>query len=216
MGKGGRRSEVIVPHFIGYGEIGKRAGEFLREYHPSLELPIPIERIVEFGLGLDIVPMPNLYTNFRINGFLTADRTAVYVDERQYLFYPEKYRFTLAHEVGHLVLHGGFYADINGKNLDEYIEYIGCMGEETLDRFEVQSNLFAEQVLVPERELLRVTSEVIEQHAEELEKIGASNQVILPYISNFIAKVFEVSPAVIECSINHLEDGLTLTETRPL
>jgi len=203
---------VIVPHYIKYGEIGERAGEFLREYHSSLELPIPIERIVEFGLELDIVPMPNLYTDFRINGFLAYDCSAIYVDERQYSFYPEKYRFTLAHEVGHLILHGAHYKDMSWKNLDEYIESIMNMDRETLDRFEVQSNLFAEQVLVPERELWQVTREVINRHSKELKEIGASERVALPYISKIIAKSFEVSPAVIECRIIHMEDGFDMLD----
>jgi hypothetical protein len=207
---------VIVPHFIRYGEIGEKAGEFLKKHHPSLDLPIPIERIVEFGLGLDIVPMPNLYTDFRINGFLAFDCSAIYVDERQYSFYSEKYRFTLAHEVGHLILHGGYYKDMSWKNMDEYIESIMNMDRERLDRFEVQSNLFAEQVLVPERELREVTREVIKRYSKELEKIDASERVILPYISIIIAKTFEVSPAVIECCINHMGIGLSLTEDRSL
>lgn len=86
---------MIVPRFLGYSEIGNRAAEFLKKYHPSRELPIPIERIIEFDLGLDIVPMPNLHADFRINGFLSVDCSSVYVDETQYSLYPEKYRFTL-------------------------------------------------------------------------------------------------------------------------
>ena len=90
------------------------------------------------------------------------------------------------------------------------------MDQESLDRFEVQSNLFAEQVLVPERELLGMIKDVIRRHAKELEMIGAGERVVLPYVSKIIAKTFEVSPAVIECRINHMGIGLTLTETGPL
>jgi len=46
-----------------------------------------------------------------------------------------------------------------------------------------------------------------------LEMIGAGERVVLPYVSKIIAKTFEVSPAVIECRINHMGIGLTLTET---
>ena len=52
---------MIEAPFLGYEDVGKKAAEFLRKYHPTLELPVPIEKIVEFSLGLDIVPMPNLY-----------------------------------------------------------------------------------------------------------------------------------------------------------
>ena len=157
---------MIVPHFMSYREIGERAEEFLCNYHPSQKLPIPIERIIEFDLGLDIVPLPNLYTDFRISGFLAFDRSAIYVDEKQFSFYPEKYRFTLAHEVGHLILHGECFEEISWNNLDEYIDSIMSLDREMLDRLEVQGNLFAEQVLVPERVLLKVILDVIDEHGE--------------------------------------------------
>ena len=203
---------MIVPHFMSYREIGEKAEEFLCKYHSSQKLPIPIERIIEFDLGLDIVPLPNLYTDFRINGFLSSDCSAIYIDERQYSLYPEKYRFTLAHEVGHLILHGDCYAEIRWENLSEYIECILSRDRETLDRLEVQGNLFAEQVLVPERELFRVIIECIGEHAKELAEIGASSRVALPYISKFISKHFEVNPSVIECRINHVEDWFSNLE----
>ena len=47
---------------------------------------------------------------------------------------------------------------------------------------------------------------------KELVEIGASARVALPYISKFIAKQFEVSPSVIECRINHIEDWFSMLE----
>ena len=46
--------------YLPYQQIGQRAEEFLLRYHPSRLLPVPIEEIVEFKLGVDIVPIPNL------------------------------------------------------------------------------------------------------------------------------------------------------------
>jgi len=133
-----------VPNYLGYGEIGERAESFINRHHPSRELPIPIEKIIEFQLGLDIVPHPNLYLNFRINGFLTSDRTAIFVDERQFSQYWEKYRFTLAHEVGHYVLHEKAFGEVVWSGVDEYKDFIMSMDKEALDRFEIQGNYFAE------------------------------------------------------------------------
>jgi len=35
--------------YITYDQVGQIVKGFLKEFHPSLELPIPIERIIEFG-----------------------------------------------------------------------------------------------------------------------------------------------------------------------
>ena len=97
-----------IPYFT-YSGIGKSAQIFLTEYHPSFEIPIPIEEIVDVKLGLDIVPINNLYKDFGLSGYLTRDRSAIFVDQFQADNYEEKYRFTLAHEIGHYVVHKSFY-----------------------------------------------------------------------------------------------------------
>jgi len=106
-----------------YAEIGRKAREFLHELHPSQEIPIPIEEIIELKLRLNIYPFPRLYRDHGLNGFLTADRTTIMVDEIQYDQMHEKCRFTLAHELGHCVLHESFYADLQFKLVHEYMEW---------------------------------------------------------------------------------------------
>jgi hypothetical protein len=44
--------------FIAYDQVGQIVKDFLAKFHPSLELPIPIEGIIEFDLGLHIIPIP--------------------------------------------------------------------------------------------------------------------------------------------------------------
>jgi len=87
--------------YLTYRNVGHFVDDFLAKYHPSFQLPIPIEGIIEFDLDLDIVPIPNLYRNFSQSGFLSADLTKIFIDEYQYDNFVEKYRFTLAHEIGH-------------------------------------------------------------------------------------------------------------------
>lgn len=49
--------------FFPYDEIRNHADHFLKQYHPSMEIPIPIEEIVEFQMGLNIVTIP-IYISF--------------------------------------------------------------------------------------------------------------------------------------------------------
>lgn len=50
---------IEIP-IISYEDIRNSADNFLKQYHPSREIPVPIEEIIEFQMGLDIVPIPGL------------------------------------------------------------------------------------------------------------------------------------------------------------
>ena len=52
-------------------------------------------------MGLDIVPINNLYRDFGLSGFVTRDCSAIFADQYQADSCGEKYGFTLAHEIGH-------------------------------------------------------------------------------------------------------------------
>jgi len=54
---------------------------------------------------IDIVPMPGLHALIETDGFITSDLREIFVDEFVYQSRLGRYRFTLAHELGHSVLH---------------------------------------------------------------------------------------------------------------
>jgi Zn-dependent peptidase ImmA (M78 family) len=179
--------------YLKYEAIGKRADEFLKKYHPGLELPVPIEKIVEFDLKLDIIPMPNLFRDHDIEGFLTSDMTAIYVDNIQYEMYEQKYRFTLAHEVGHYVLHSKSLRDITWGSVEEYIKMRLSVSPRDIDWFEQQGHWFAEQVLL---------RGVVEDNRTLIKGIPADPKTIFEYLSNAIAPPFNVSPGVVKYRIS--------------
>ena len=54
-------SEEIKAPILSYDDVRRRADEFLALHHPDRTIPVPIEEIVEFELGMDIVPTPGLH-----------------------------------------------------------------------------------------------------------------------------------------------------------
>ena len=40
--------------YLTYRHVGQYVDDFLAKYHSSLQLPIPIEGIIEFDLGINI------------------------------------------------------------------------------------------------------------------------------------------------------------------
>ncbi len=53
------QSDIIAP-ILSYDDINERAEDFLREHKRNEILPVDIEAIAEFDLGLNIFPFPNL------------------------------------------------------------------------------------------------------------------------------------------------------------
>ncbi len=189
-----------VPYYS-YADIGKVTQVFLSEHHPSLELPIPIEKIVDVKLGLNIFPFPRLYKDHKLNGFLSDDRKTIHVDEYQYEQFNEKYRYTLAHEIGHYVLHQSCYGNLPFMSPDEYVEWRLSLPPEDIEWFEKHGDWFAEQVLVPTVHLEEVSRMVVDKHKATFSKMESIPDDIWSYISNEIARHFEVNPPVVEIRI---------------
>jgi hypothetical protein len=198
---------TIKAPFLRYGEVGKIAEDFLLECHPSLELPIPIEYIIEFNLELNIVPMPNLYRTFRQSGFLSFDRTTIFIDEYQYDNFVEKYRFTLAHEIGHFVLHKALYEGLHFESMQEYIEYLATFPSRELHWFETQAEWFAGQILVPTSQLEKQCIKLLESNKDQF--CDGTNLLsdFWSYASNVLAESFDVNPIVVEIRIDR--EGLS-------
>ncbi len=166
--------------------------DLLAKYHPSRIIPIPIERIVEIGLRVVIYPFPGLHNNHRLNALLTGDRKVIFVDEKQYRQYVEKSRFSIAHEVGHYVLHWKYHEDLPYTYVDEYIAWRPTLPRKVVDRFETQSHIFAGFLLMPTDELVQACNQVVGEHEADLKYSSGVDP--WPYIANDIARIFEVSP----------------------
>jgi hypothetical protein len=60
---------IEVPYWS-YTDVRKRAERFLHQHHPTREIPIPIEEIIDNKIGLHVVFLPELYRTHRQNGYL--------------------------------------------------------------------------------------------------------------------------------------------------
>ncbi|RJQ70864.1 MAG: ImmA/IrrE family metallo-endopeptidase [Desulfobacteraceae bacterium] len=190
--------------YLTFNDVGKYADDLLKKYHPSLKLPIPIEPIIEFDLNLQIVPIPNLWKIFRQSGYLSADRTRIFIDEYQYDNYVEKYRFTLAHEVGHYLIHESLYEGFSFNSVQEYIEfYQNDIPQKDLYWFETHGEWFAEQLLVPESCLESHCIDLLESDRRQFFDGDCITHQFWSYASNVLAESFEVSPQVVEIRIRH-------------
>jgi Zn-dependent peptidase ImmA (M78 family) len=199
-----KQSDAAIP-ILSYEDINSRAEDFLRDHKRDNTLPVDIEAIVEFDLGLNIFPFPNLQETFDIEGFISGDLMVIYVDEFIYYHRTARYRFTLAHlEVGHFLFHSDLISSIHPKSVSEWKELIVRIDDDTYDWLEWQGYTFAAAVLVP-RSTLKVNfaREIrsLQTKIDYVRSKGLSKESSQDYIVNAIARkligIYDVSADVL-------------------
>lgn len=192
--------------YLTYDKIRRFAENFLKRHHPSNTIPIPIEEIIEFQLGIDIVPIHGLHQAFDTDGFISSDVKSISVDLFVYESRLGRYRFTLAHEIGHLILHEKLYKDIHFKKVDEWKRFIHNFPEKEYHWFEWQAYTFAGLILVPAKRLLQRFRYAVKE-VEELGIVVKENKrVASDAITDLLARDFVCSQEVIQKRI--LKEGL--------
>ena len=158
-------------------------------------MPVPIENIVEH-MGVDIVPVPNLQLSCEVDAYTTSDLNEIIVEEFVYLKRPGRYRFSLAHEAGHIWLHGDLFRSLSFNTAHEWKAFVTSIPERDYGYLEFHANEFAGHVLVPRAELIKevaVCKEVVLKAVPDAAKDPDAHR---EFIAACIANRFEVSPAV--------------------
>lgn len=219
---------VVSPYVprLNYEEIRKKVNSFLEEFHPTKTIPIPIEEIAEFKLKLNIIPLPSL-RNIDVDGFLNSDLSAISVDQAIFEHVnPSRYRFTLAHEIGHLVLHHQLYLESNVRNISSYQEFVKNLPQNLLNKMEWQAYCFAGLVLVPAEQLkcqakrkAKEVVEIISKSPDNKIELEENTDLLRNFVEEETAKVFEVSQTVISKRVGYDKldlDRIIIEETKNL
>jgi len=195
----------VPRRYVRPADLEGAAAKFLRQHHPTLDLPIPIEEIVEFELGLNIVPLPNLYRDFQIESWLSHDTQTIYVDLRQCEEMETRYRFSLAHEVSHLLLHADLF---RGSRLDSFADWIAFqegLDPVLRDNLEWQARSLAGRILVPGGPLVAHAQAMVDRARRRLPH-QVSPQALYGSISIPLAALFKVHEEVVRIRLSG--DGL--------
>lgn len=182
--------------YLSYLEIEKEADGFARQYNSAGTIPVPVEDILELDLCLRVETHKGLFKNLSIDAFLSTDFTELHIDEDHYLGQTNRSRFTVAHEIGHYVLHRE-YAQ-SSKSIADWKTFILSAGQER-ELAEYQANDFAGCLLMP-RDLALEQFEKHKKTATDRFKQAGLNapndSTLIEYTSNELAKFFDVSDQV--------------------
>lgn len=140
----------LNPNYLTYDDVRRIAGRFLKQYEQRIGPPVEIEEIAELDMGLVIVPVPELLEKLDIDGFTSSDLSQILVDESVFNHPNDnRYRFTIAHELGHVEMHRDIFARFRFAGLDEYKKFIEEVDENDYGWLEQHAYWFAGLVLVP-------------------------------------------------------------------
>jgi len=186
-----------IPHLT-YEEIRRKADEFLTTWYPNRVVPVPIEEIVDLGMGINIVPIHGLEQEFDIDGFTSSDLREISVDLRTYEKNQNRFRFTLAHEVGHIFIHGKILRQVMIRTLEQWRSFYRSLSDFESKLLEFQANCFAGLILVPGEHLEREAGRCLQQICFKSGlPLKENSQTIWETAKNLLAQIFQVSSQVI-------------------
>lgn len=120
--------------------VERKANELTAKYSAP---PIPVLEIAEFN-GVDVVFADFGDTGEKVAGFCDFENARLYVNAEDIL---PRQTFTIAHELGHWVLHKSYF----DSNPGEYSILPRFQSVASSDAFEKEANFFAANLLVPKR-----------------------------------------------------------------
>lgn len=190
--------------YLSYDQIHSQAENFLTKFHPARELPIPIEKIIDVDMGINIKPHLGLLDEIGQDGFISTDLTTITVDEYVYDYIEVRYRFTLAHELAHAFLHRSIYESHSTKTIGDWKDFQKELPEQERKWLERQANCWAGLVLVPREELDLHTAECIKMIDQTDISIPENWNAIWERVSSYMGKnLFNVSADTVKFRIDY-------------
>ncbi len=132
--------------------------QYEQEIEPIFEPPVPVEKIADFLLELNIewLGIPDTEDE-PILAYLLPSTQTIRLNERRMDYFdrfPGVYEYTIAHEIGHYHLHLAEGEDASDQN------YICRYKQSAKDRREWQAERFASYLLMPESLLLPTIEDI--------------------------------------------------------
>jgi hypothetical protein len=197
--------KIIIP-LLNNSRINERVCLFRKKIE-SVSVPVEIEDIIEIKLKIDIIPLPSLQKLCDTDALITSDWKSILVDDERFSDdrYKNRLRFSLAHEIGHFILHRDIYTDFKIKNVEGFYRFIEEVPQEEYGYLETQANKFASYLLLPRDRLLVEKKRLIKKSGEGLKNID--RKTINSYLAVPVSKIFGVSEKAAEIALNDVDDS---------
>lgn len=150
----------------------REAKRILDEFGFSVPPINPVTIARELGVRVSFVSMPK---HPNVSGFYDAEDDAIYIAKGEY---PKRQTFTIAHELGHRLLHREWAAG------NDYRVMLRDQSLMVMDDKEQEANAFAAHLLVPRQMLDEY------RHVASIEELSRLFVVSMPVIRNRLRREF--------------------------
>lgn len=182
---------LTTTDYLSKQEIKSLASKLLDE-SDCLKLPINIENIIQY-LDLDIILID---FDDDVECFLQMDFKHIIINENKFCSekYQKRLRFSLAHEVGHFILHRSLIGFWNIDSIERSYSFFDTLGEYQYSVIEKQADSFAAELLVPD-DLLKKEYKLLHKEFPTAKQ---------GFFVTELSKVFDVSETVIKIKLENL------------
>lgn len=188
-------------------DIRLAAESFLKEHHADLSIPVPIEDILELKLGVEIRPLPGLRQAHSRSGILLSSGKVIAVDNHDFESNQTRLRFTLAHELGHILLHEVHVKSVSIDDAAQAWKQYSSIDSKVLGEMESDASYFAGHILVPRVALVAELDRVKQKlPADPKHDITGKGVAVRDTVARTMASPFGVSPKVVRIRLE--EEGL--------
>lgn len=186
--------------FISQQQCWSSADQFRQKYWPQAVIPVDLLAMVEFDLNLEIRTLTGLKEDADVDALLLGDWKTLIVDQQQYLDdrFVNRLRFSIAHELGHYVLHKAVFDRIPRASAEEWIAFMQQMPDKEYRLLEYHANEFAGRLLVPLSDLTEAFKNTLQEAQQKGVLANNLTDAHLSYLCIPLAKFFAVSEDVIE------------------
>jgi len=189
--------------YLKYEEIAKIAADFL-DQNGANSIPIAIEDIIDINLGVNIIPIPGLQDIYGVDGFMSSDCLEIYIDNFVYEERPYRYRFTLAHEIAHSIIHRQYLCNYSFNNIDEWKNFYNELDNSDHSKMEFQAYAFGGLVLVPRQTLATNVKDYLPQITLLIKEAKRKDIKRKDYLSYAINELASLLSPIFEASIDVL------------
>ena len=188
------------------------AAEELRQQHGKDlgNVPVDVLTTIEVRLRLDVVPFENLLTKYSVDAALMQDFSGIYVDKASYrylegrpLYEFNRLRFSLAHELGHCILHRKLTGESKFKTLDDFRNWMKSYNDARYS-LEWEANEFAGRLLVPV-DRLKTDFDAFTKEVEAQFPAWWTNSNLRDALTQKLGEFYGVHGDVIACRLDREE-----------
>lgn len=200
--------EFLPPREYSASELEAIATKFHQRYcGDPIEVPIDIELILEKDIGAEILPFPGLEREYGINGIvvkhIAKDRVIIYVDEAMMENQEARYRFTLAEEYAHNVLHADLFQEV--QNLEEFLKLRNSLTDEEIWLMDRNARYLVGCILIPASHVSIFAKEYLPSELDPVKHllVKVSREEVFRIAAQILHRFYNVSEACMRHRINN-------------